>query len=110
MKPTTTMKKSHTNNQVSPAANLPAPPRRVAVEFLPHAGWQVDIGRTPVKAFAAPQTMRDKTPVTNYKRAHGRSQFPHVFVPMGLVIDAEKKRAALRHTECRATPKQPVNL
>ncbi|MEI6085087.1 MAG: hypothetical protein WCS70_12400 [Verrucomicrobiota bacterium] len=109
MKPTT-VKKNHTNNQVSPAANLPAPPRRVAVEFLPHSGWQVDIGHTPVKAFAAPQTMRDKKPVTHYKRAQGRSQFPHAFVPMALVIDAEKKRATRRHMECRATPKLPVNL
>ena len=97
MNPTTTNKKQHTQKPaISPATVL-----RVSVEFLPHSGWQVDIGRTPVKAFAAAQTRRDNTTPTGYKRARGSSRPPHVFVPVGPVIDAGKQRAM---------PKLPVNL
>ena len=107
MKPTTTTQKHPRNNQ----SILPTTARRVAVEFLPHSGWQVEIGHTPAKAFAAPQTMRDKEATTGYKRAHGSSQPAHGFVPLELLSDAEEQREAPpRYCECRATPKLPVNL
>ncbi|MCG3147619.1 MAG: hypothetical protein PCFJNLEI_01059 [Verrucomicrobiae bacterium] len=103
MKPTTTMKKQRTTN-------LPGTPKRVPVVFLPQQGWQVDIGRTPVKTFATAQTVRDNSSLTGYKRAHGSSQLTHVFVPVGLLDDAAKQRATSRHSECRAELKPPVNL
>jgi len=110
MKPTTTTKKHRSHNQSSPSTNLPATQRRVTVEFLPQSGWQVEIGRTPAKAFAAPQTVRDIAPVTGYKRAHGSSQPTHVFVPVGLMSATDEQRATPRYRGCRATPKLPVNL
>lgn len=106
MKPATTTK----HHAAVHSANLPAAPQRVTVEFLPDTGWQVEIGRTPVKVFAAPQTRRDKGRSTGYKRAHGRSQPQPVFVPVGLMMAAAKQQATPRYGECRATPKQPVNL
>jgi hypothetical protein len=108
MKPAATTKKNrHQHPQHSPAI-FSALPGRVKVEFLPHFGWQVDIGQTPTKAFAAPQTMRDNASETGYKPANGRSP-SRAFPTVGLMMDAEKQVAIPRYIVYRATPKLPVN-
>jgi hypothetical protein len=103
MKPTAKMKKQH-------AVNSPAAPRRVPVEFIPQPAWPVEIGRVPVKTFAASQTMRDKLSLPGYKRPHGSPQPAYVFVPIGLLDDAANQRASSRPCERRATLPLPVNL
>ena len=108
MKPTTENKKQH--SQRNQRFNFPTAPNRVPVEFLPSVGWQVEIGRTPVKTFAVAQTLRDNAAPAGYKRARGSSRPAHVFVPAGLVIDAAEQRATARRMECRAAPKLSVNL
>jgi hypothetical protein len=106
MKPTATTKQNRRHHPQNTPAILPA---RVSVKFLPHFGWQVDIGRTPAKAFVTPQTLRDNAAVAGYKPANGRSQPPRGFVPVRLMMDAKKQAAAPRQLVCRATPKTPVN-
>lgn len=82
--------------------------RRVPVKFLPSAGWQVNIGHTPVKEFATPQTTRDNSAPSGYKPAQGNE--PSRSAPVEVMLAAEKQRAALRHRECRAWAKPPINL
>jgi len=91
----------------------PPTARRVAIVFLPHRGWQAEVGRTPAPEFstrsARHDIARDNPPLTGYKRPRVGSRLGQAFAPLELVIDAAKQRADRRQASCRVAPKSPMN-
>ena len=110
MKLTTTMKNTEPSTHTLHRNIFPPVQRGVEVEFLPHLGWQAEVGRTPTKAFPPHQSKRDKAHLNRYKHPRGSSRLTHMFVPVELVIDAEQRRAECRQTSCRLALKSPTKL